>query len=359
MNLLLRTLFTIFVVPYTALSFEMCSDYDDRSKIQGVRTAMNMAANLLGPAMAHKLFFGDDSGAVRANNIPQNYVDMGMVFTVTSTVFVVLMLLFTRKYVRDSRGDMMCGSGIRAFFRDSKDIVLDRYPRWVFLFVFFVLLGIVLVSMMQMYVFEDFMRFTGGQKSFAHGATMVGMGLGSLFGAVLVRRFDKKIAICIGVVWSVVCDGILAMCFLTGWMAPDQAVGGFPLAFVVFSFFHGAYWFGNGIMMPVSVSMMADVAEIHQISTGINKDGSYAAMYSLATKISVSIGMLVSGYCLKWIGFVSGADAVQAPDVIWRICAMTLVFGPAASLASMFLILRYPVTKSFLENLRQAAADVP
>ncbi len=30
-----------------------------------------------------------------------------------------------------------------------------------------------------------------------------------------------------------------------------------------------------------------------------------------------------------------------------------------ASLVSMFLILRYPVTKALLENLRQASADVP
>lgn len=356
MNLLLRTAFTIFVVPYTALSFEMCHDYTDRSKIQGIRYAMNMAANLLGPAMAHTLFFGNDTEGVRANNVAQNYVNMGTAFTVVSIVFIALMLFYTRKYIHDSRGDQTGGNGLTSFFRDIKAIILDKYSRWVFLFIFFVLLGIVLVSNLQMYVFEDFMRFSGRQKSVAHGATMVGMGLGSLFGPLLVRRFDKKGAICIGVVWSVFCEGVLAVCFLTGLLKPDEVVGGFPLAFVVFSFFHGAYWFGNGVMMPVSISMMADVSEIHQLETGINKDGSYAAMYSLATKVSISLGLLVSGYCLKWIGFESGAEVVQVPEVIWRICALTLVAGPAASLAAMALILKYPVNKALIEILREKSA---
>ena len=354
MNLFLRTAYTVFVVPYTAMSFEICSDYTDRSKIQGIRSAMNMAANVLGPAMAHTLFFSGDTDTVRANNVAQNYVNMGMVFTIASIVFIVLMLVFTRKYIHDSRRDQTCGNHIAAFFYDIKEIILDKYPRWVFLFIFFVLLGIVMVSNLQMYVFEDFMRFSGRQKSFAHGLSMVGMGLGSLFGPILVRRFDKKGAVCVGVVWSVLCELILALCFLTSFILPDQAIGGFPLAFVVFSFFHAAYWFGNGVMMPISLSMIADVSEIHQIETGINKDGSYAAMYSLAFKISVSLGLLISGYCLKWVGFVSGAEVVQTPEVIWRTCALTLVVGPVASLAAMILILRYPVTKGFLEALRGA-----
>lgn len=52
MNLLVRTGFTIFSIPYTALGFEICTDYNGRTKLQGVRFGMNMAANLCGPALA-------------------------------------------------------------------------------------------------------------------------------------------------------------------------------------------------------------------------------------------------------------------------------------------------------------------
>lgn len=201
------------------------------------------------------------------------------------------------------------------------------------------------------------MVFSGWQKTVAHGGTMVGMGLGCLFGAVLVRRLDKKGAICVGVFWSVFCELLLASLFLTGIFKPDQMLWGFPISFALFSFFHGAYWFGNGVMMPISISMMADVSEIHQLETGINKDGSYAAMYTLATKIALAIGLLISGYCLSWVGYVTGPEVVtQSPEVIWRICALTLVVGPMTSLMASGLIMKYPVNKTFIENLRKQAS---
>ena len=352
MNLVLRTGYTVFVVPYTALGFEICDDYTDRSKIQGIRNGLNMAANLLGPAMAWAIFFKNNSGDLKDTQIPQNYINMGFVFTLASCVFLGLMLFFTAKYIKDSRRDSTCHGNPGAFFKNIKEILLDKYPRWVFIFMFFVLLGIVLVSTLQMYVFDDFMKLDGIQKTITHGGTMVGMALGSLSLAVFVRRFDKKGAICIAVMWSVFCELLLAALFLTGFIKPGQELGGFPLAFVLFAFFHGAYWFGNGILMPVAVSMMADVSEIHKIKEGVNKDASYAAMFSLAMKISMSVAGLVAGYCLSWTDFQSGADAVQTPESVWRVCALTFVVGPIASLLALSLISRYPVNQQFIEDLR-------
>ena len=353
MNLILRTAYTVFIVPYTALGFEICNDYAGRSKIQGLRTGMNMAANLLGPAMAWVVFFPKNNpGEIKDTQIAQNYINMGYVFAVASFIFLFLMLYFMAKYIKDSRRDTTCHGNVGAFFTNMKEIIFDKYPRWVFIFMFFVLLGIVLVSTLQMYVFDDFMKLDGFQKSITHGGTMVGMGLGSLSLAVFVRRFDKKGAICIAVMWSVFCELLLAALFLTGLIMPGQELGGFPIAFVLFAFFHGAYWFGNGILMPVAISMMADVSEIHKIKDGVNKDASYAAMFSLAMKISMSVAGLVVGYCLSWTGFRSGADAIQTPESIWRVCALTFVVGPLASLLALSLISRYPVNQKFIEDLR-------
>ncbi len=352
MNLLLRTAYTVFIVPYTALGFEMCDDYAGRSKLQGIRNGLNMAANMLGPAMAWSVFFPNNAGDIKDTQIASNYISMGAVFTIASFFFLFLMLYFTRKYIKDSRQDTTCHKNPIAFFKNIGEIIVDKYPRWVFIFMFFVLLGIVLVSTLQMYVFDDFMKMDGLQKTIAHGGTMVGMGLGSLSLAFFVRRFDKKGAILIAVIWSVACELILGVLFLTGILKPGLEVFGFPLAFALFAFLHGAYWFGNGIMMPTAVSMMADVSEIHKIKDGVNKDASYAAMFSLAMKISISVASLVAGYCLSWTGFQSGADAVQSPESIWRVCALTFVAGPIASLLALSLISRYPINEQFIEDLR-------
>jgi Na+/melibiose symporter-like transporter len=284
---------------------------------------------------------------------------MGLVFTIAALRFLSLMLLFTRKYIKDSRGDETCQGDPKAFFRNMKEIVLDAYSRWVFVYIFFVLLGIVLVSTLQMYVFDDFMGLDGGQKTIAHGGTMVGMGLGSLTLAFFVRRFDKKGAIRFAVIWSVSCELILAALFLTGFIKPGQVAGGVPIAFILFAFLHGAYWFGNGIMFPTAVSMMADVSEIRRITKGVSRDASYAATFSLAMKVSMGVSGLIAGYCLSWTGFQSGADAVQTVESVWRVCALTFVVGPLTSLMALLFITRYPVNQRFLEELRLAYGHAP
>ncbi len=357
MNLLLRTCYTVFTVPFTALGFEICTDYAGRSKLQGIRNGLNMAANLLGPAMAWAIFFKNNSGDIKDTQIARNYINMGLAFAAAATFFLILLLCFTARYMQDSRQDATCHNDPGAFFRNIKDILLDKHPRWVFIFMFFVLLGAVLVSTLQIFVFDDFMKLDGLQKTITHGGTMVGMGAGSLTLAVFVRRFDKKGAIVVAVVWSVICELILAGLFLTGFLKPDQTVGGFPIAFVLFTFFHGAYWFGNGILLPVSLSMMADVSEIHRIKFSVSKDASYAAMYSLAMKVSISVGGLIAGYCLVWTGFQSGAEAVQTPESVWRVCALTFLAGPLASLAALVLISRYPINRQFIEKLRSESAE--
>ncbi len=107
MNLILRTAYTIFIVPFTALGFEICTDYDGRSKLQGIRFALNMAANLCGPAMAWYIFFPNNiEGQTQDTQIAQNYIDMGTLFTICSFVFLLLMLfsfgLWSRCFVRCS-----------------------------------------------------------------------------------------------------------------------------------------------------------------------------------------------------------------------------------------------------------------
>ena len=54
MNLLLRTGLTMFFIPYMALGFEMCDDYQGRSRLQGIRQIFNMAAKQTQPE--HWLF---------------------------------------------------------------------------------------------------------------------------------------------------------------------------------------------------------------------------------------------------------------------------------------------------------------
>jgi glycoside/pentoside/hexuronide:cation symporter, GPH family len=361
-NLLQRTAITIFYVPYVALGFEICTDYRGRVTLQGIRSAINMVANLFGPALAWAVFFSNNQ-TVRATSVVNNYLSMGMAFAAISLIAMLAMLFLTKRYIRDSRGTITEGNTLRGFSKDMGEIIADRYARYVFVFIVVVTIGIALVSSLQMYLYEHFMRLGGIEKSITHGGSMVGFGIGSLLASFLAKRFDKKGGVFFGGFLSIGANFILAILFLPGLLVPGQSVTVFsanvPIAYIVFSVFHALYWMGNGILMPTAISMMADISEINEIKTGINKDGAYAAVFSFAQKCAISLAVLVSGYCLTLIGFVQGKEIVQAPEVLQRLCVATLIAGPAISLVSLLMVRHYPVSNLLLERLRMQRAEQP
>ncbi|MCX6925435.1 MAG: MFS transporter [Verrucomicrobia bacterium] len=289
-NLLLRTGLTMFFIPYLALGFEICPDYEGRSKVQAVRQVFNMLANFAGPAMAWSIFFRDgtasDGTRILGTSQPENFVHMGGAFSLATVVIVLAVLWFTRGWLKDSRHARFesDAGGLDGFWLDMKAILLDPKPRWVLVFIFILCVDMVLVTSLQMYVYVYFMKFQPHEKSIAHGSTMVGMALGGALTA-----------------------------------------------------------------------MMADVSAIHLARTGINKDGSYSAVYSLAMRLAISFALLASGWILSGIGFATDAaqGGAPTPQAIWRLGAAMLLAGPLVSVGALMAIRKYPITRRSLESLLQ------
>ena len=353
MNLCLRTGLTMFFIPYLALGFEMCGDTDGRSKLQALRQVLNMAANFAGPALAWSIFYRDGVGAdgakIIGTTVPQNFIHMGAAFSLATVAFVLLVLWFTRQWIEDTRVRPGNDEPVHRenFWADMKHTILDPNPRWVFVFIFLVCVGMVLVSSLQMYVYVYFMKFAAYEKSIAHGSTMIGMAIGAAISAWLAKRLDKRGAVLLGGTLSVLCNGALAALFLTN-LVPV----GTKSALVLFVAFHATYWLGNGIVLPVATAMMADVAELHRARTGVNKDGAYSAVFSLAMRLAISFSLMASGWTLSGIGFVTdAAHTTQSPEAIWRLGAATFIAGPLVCVASLLAIRRYPITRKQLDSL--------
>jgi len=367
-NLIMRTGLTMFTIPYMALGFEMCGDYQGRARLQSIRMIYNMLANLAGPALAWTLFFQDE-GEVRGTTVAANYLHMGVVFSVVTALLVLLMVVLTFRWHEDTRAVARAAAGgdrLRRFWRDMQQLLLDHNLRWVAVFALVTCLGTVWVSSMQVFVYDDFMKLSAREKSLAHGSTMVGVMLGSLLSAVLTRRLEKKAVVVAGGLISVACNGLLALLFLTGWVAPGTvcAIGGVnvPMATGLFVVFHAGYWLGTGVALPVATAMIADIAEIRFLRTGEKQDGGYASIFSLATRLAYAIGLMTSGYCLNVVGYQSlrGVEELSHnPEAVWRLGGMTFWGGAFMCLLALLAIRPYPVTRRGLEELRAATGITP
>ena len=361
-NLIYRTAYAVFSIPYTALGFEICQDYNQRSQIQSARAAFSMLANILGPALAWTLFFPDrPGGGPEATSIPSNYLHMGAVFSIATAGFTAMVVVATHRYVRDSRGSIApLGDRLRAFYRDTREIVTDRYLRPVMIFFCTGLVGAIFVATIQMYLYVYFMHLTSHQKSFVHGGGMVLFGVGALTGLTLVRRLDKKLAVCVGAAIAGCADLTAGVLFLGGFLTPTTVwiVGGHvvPIAVIVFGACDMINWFGVGLYAPIASSMLADVSEVDELRSGVRKDGGYAAVFTFSTKLIYSVAGFFASACLAWVGFAAGSDH-QTPQAIRWLVFLTFGFGSLFAFLVIPTVLRYPIDRAFMARVKAALAQ--
>lgn len=353
-NLMIRTAVTVFYIPYLALGFEISCDYHERSRLQGARSVANMIANMLGPALAWSLFF-KDIGTVQSTNVVANYEHMGLSFSFATLAIVVLVTFTTLKYRSDACGGETIGSRIGSFFRDTKEIIQDKYSLIIYAFYGLLAQGMTLVASLQMYLYIYLMNFNAMEKTIAHGGTMFGFAIGSAISPIIARRLDKKPAVLTGSAISIIGNLALSAIFVTGLVAPTAtlSVGGWqvPIAKILFIMFNSLYWLGNGIINPMTFSMVADTAEIDYHKSGVLKDGSYSAMFSFLMKLANSVGLLIAGNCLNWAGFVAGGQA-QTPQAIHNLAMVTFFSGILFAVLGIVTLWNYPVNKAFMERIQ-------
>ena len=355
-NLLLRTGAAVFLVPHGALGFEICTDYNQRSTMQGIRTAFNMVVNLAASQLVWNVFLRNREG-VDGATLPANYQRMGLAFAAVALVFVLIVVFATRKYIVDNRGNPeIAGNSFDAIVRNLRDILFDPYPRTVFIFMAILFISVVLVTSLQMFIYVDYMKFAKWEASVVHCSTMVCAALGALSSAILVRRFDKKPSIVLAILASSVGNIMLLVLFYTGWVPTSLTWGSVPVAMLLFMVFHGVYHLSTNAATAIANSMMADVSELSHYRTGVLKDGGYSAMMLFVFKMGIAVGLLLCGYCMKWIGYDPQAPQ-NAPEAIGNLMPMAFLGGTIIALIAVVSMIRYPVNRAYMAEIRAAITE--
>lgn len=364
-NLLMRTALTIFGIPYVAMGFEICPDYEDRSRLQGIRSAFFMVINLLFGGCAWILFFrdrtGPDGARLDGSTFAENYLTMGTVLSATVILLVLACTWFNRDQVRDNRGARLEGNSLHSFWADFSQILSDRLAWFVFAFFAIATFGMLFVSQLQMFVYVFFMEFRPEEKTFVHGGTMVAAGLGSLLQAKVTHFLDKKAAGYVGMILGILGGLWLLLMFTFLGLAPRAAwsLAGIsvPIGLLVFALGQWLWWCGCGMLGPVAMSMVADLSEIHYLQSGVRKDGGYSSIFSFLQKAALSLGLLISGWLIAGAGIVSGAET-QAPEAVHRMTIITFIIGPVLMVLSYFILRGYPVTRDSLRRLERRSGGL-
>lgn len=360
-NLMIRTALTVYMVPYTALGFEICPDYEDRARLQGVRFFVNQVTNFTFGAMAWSMFFQeriDQAGeVVDGSLIPSNYLMMAIVLSSCVAILVLICCWGTRRFAIDNRSDTTHGNNLKAFWVDFSSIFKDRLAVRVFIFFIVAQLAMMFMAQTQMFTYIFYMKFSAVEKTIVHGGGMLAFAFCSLNLSRLVARFDKKPTGYIGMALAMFgALGLLGV-FSGGLMSPQQTpfmLFGKELhaSTLVFAFLQMCWWGGCGFVVPLASSMIADVAAINEKKTGVAKNASYAAVFSFSTKAAGSIGIIICGAIIAAAGIVSG-ETEQSPEAIRNIALMTFLSGPVVMAIAFVLLRTYPVNRKNIKELSE------
>ncbi|QHI70682.1 MFS transporter [Tichowtungia aerotolerans] len=275
--------YTLFVVPYTALGYELTPDYDEKTRVLAWRMYIGLLASLTVP-WAYKLcqldtFPNEAVGAV--------WVSIGFGIVIIITGLIPVLVCREREDVQKQETS--------PFLQATKATLTNK--AFLVLLVAYIIIIVGLFSAANLGAFVNIYYICGGNKDFGGLLVAVAGSLGAIisyFSMFLVTavsvRTGKKTGMILGL--------ILALLGVIGaWFAMDPR---WPLAQLLTTVV--ACMGLQGCWLMVS-SMVADICDEDELKTGLRREGMFGAINGFALKAALSFTALIGGWLLSYSGF--------------------------------------------------------
>ncbi len=145
---------------------------------------------------------------------------------------------------------------------------------------------------------------------------------------------------------SLSCFGLLAL-LLTGVVVPQTTVGT-----IIFAIGNSGFWFGMNMTIPLTFSMLADVAEVSFLQTKKQQEGTFMSVFSFTTKLAGAFAGLFSGILITLCGFDVGV-AIQESDTLTNLSIATFGLVPVIMLTGIIVMYFYSLSYEKLKDYRR------
>ncbi len=332
--LLFFTAFTVYGVPYLTLGYELSSDTNERLRIQTYRAMCTKLINFIAPwifVIAQLDFFDSTISGFRA---------VGLIIGVLFILLAIPAVFNTRERFEKRAAKQQKIKLVKAI----RLTLANRPFRSLVAIVVGMLIGTSMVSILGIYV-NSYHVFPGdteqGAKYHALALTLYGVA------GMIAVPFVSKIASRFGKL------KVLQWCLLIGIVASASKF---------FTYTPHAPWLQFVSMLALSPAfsgfwvlidpMKADTADYDELSTGLRREGMYAAVANWIEKVALTGTLLISNSMLDITGFdvSKGADQGEGAILSIRLCYSLI---PAALMTIALIIARkYPLTDDGVGQLR-------
>jgi len=313
---LTRTALTFFHVPYLSLGAELTQNYQDRTTIVVIRTAIGLLSSLAIVAIAWNFFFIKTEAIPNPQLTREPYYKYAFLSSLVMTAMMLVCTWGTQREIPNLAGSSQEARkfSLMRVYTDLYLALQNQSFRALFFgaLLLFIYLGIHGALSMHLKTFY-WQLDTKGIQYWQYGAILGGV-VGLPLVPILNRLVDKKWTVIIGCFSTAIAGTGPVVLNMFGLMPtdPDMLVTVLVAAATLGSV--------AGISAGVtSASMMGDIADEHELAHGIRQEGIFFGSFNFSTKCTSALGNLFAGFALDIISFpVNSTPGNVAEEVLWR-----------------------------------------
>jgi GPH family glycoside/pentoside/hexuronide:cation symporter len=334
--LIFYTCFTVFIVPYLALGFEMSPDYNERTTLMSYRSFFS----LVGSIIMQWIYWGCTRSCF--DDTVQGMKVVGSIIG----GFVILTSIVTALFCKERTPEVKEEAPVhKVSFYESVSVAWKVGP-FIRVVGVCVLIIVGQLSIMQIGMYLNIYYVCQGSQEFAgrlQGITGTGYTLSSLFVIPAVawcsRRYGKKTVLRALMIMGAV-GSLLSWVLITPKYPYLQMLG---------LFLAGPATTGLWIIAP---SMIADACDFDEWKNGLRREGAFGAAYGWFTKIGSSISVFVSGLVLVSTGFHQNMGANQSPDTIFGMRGLVAVIPAMTFLIANRILKKYEISAAMANDIK-------
>jgi len=349
-TILVRLSITTFQVPHMALGAELSRDYRERTSIVAGRTLLAY----IGAALVIGLGWGDFFRATpefpngQLNHAA--YPAFGLFFGVAAALSVLVSALGTHAHIPSLPVPHAAAPplSLGRLVGELRDTLSNPSFRVLFVGVvlFFITRGV--AQGLDVYMFTHFWRLAPEAILRVQGIGLIGVLVGTVVWVMLAGRIDKKPAFLVGITTYSIFTLLPPLARLWDWF-PDHRAPAYVAVLGAVSFVAAL---GAAAALVTSGSMMADIADEHELNTGHRQEGIFFGGLTFAAKATSGLGQFVAGSGLQLIDFPVRAAPGTVPEA--TVTALAILYGPGIAVIAVIAIVilsRYRIDRARHEEI--------
>jgi glycoside/pentoside/hexuronide:cation symporter, GPH family len=330
-SMLLGTFFTMYSLPYTALTAELTEDYDERTSLNSFRFSFSLGGSIVALLIARVVFQNVKDPA-------QQYLTIGVICAILSVIPIFYCVWGTQaraKLINSRQAARVEDTNSEPFLRQMRSVFANRPFMYV--------VGIYLCSWFSL-------QLTGAIIPYFAVSCM---GLPQADSPLIILAVQGTALLMLSV-WNAIGQrvGKKAVYFMgSGFWIIAQA-GLFllqPGQTALLYFLAVLAGLGVSTAYLVPWSMLPDVIELDELETGQRREGLFYSFMAFLQKICLGVAVALVLQSLEWAGYVRPTAAVLAPDQPAAVLlAIRWSIGPIPTISlicGVILAYFYPITR--------------